>query len=487
VTTRFLAIRDGRPAAVTSFTHDPDSRILTRHDDYVLRMFRYDAAGQLTGITRRNAPPAVEIPAALRRGPDREQEHEELHLVYDAVGNRTMLRHGGMETHYRYDDADQLVAAEAAGRHISYRYDSSGRLTEETEGERRQVIEYDGFGLPAATSQLTPERVHRARTVFNGNSLLASLVLTEEEPRREEERSASARYRWSDGTVPQILTQRASPELDDAERDRPHRLDADFSYGYGRTFAAFEHDGATFHIDALGSVVRTDETGPWAQATSYETFGAPEEPVPSGHAPGRPAHPGGERRHEELSGPELPRFGYRGELALGPLVYLRARTYDAALGRFTSRDPISVTPMPGQAVNPYTYALNDPMDVTDPLGKWPLPPFVSHLVHAAAHRVDVARHAVAHGFDMTRHTVAHGTTRRTTSRSRATRPRTTSPWPGTPSRTPSTSYGTPSRMPRQRPAISSPGSAIRWGTGSPSTDAASPRHSRSPRWSRSPR
>ena len=73
--------------------------------------------------------------------------------------------------------------------------------------------------------------------------------------------------------------------------------------------------------------------------------------------------------------PELPRFGYRGELALGPLLDLRARAYDARLGRFTSRDPVpGDAPYGGQTANPYLYAGNDPVNFTDPLGTLLLAP-----------------------------------------------------------------------------------------------------------------
>jgi hypothetical protein len=59
------------------------------------------------------------------------------------------------------------------------------------------------------------------------------------------------------------------------------------------------------------------------------------------------------------------------------------------------------------AVSPYVYAANDPLNFTDPLGTWPLPPFVSHLVHRVAHSIDVGRHDIAHGFDIVRHDAAH--------------------------------------------------------------------------------
>jgi RHS repeat-associated protein len=67
----------------------------------------------------------------------------------------------------------------------------------------------------------------------------------------------------------------------------------------------------------------------------------------------------------------LPKFGYRGELALTqfpPLIYLRSRTYDAAVGRFTTRDPVLLPGGLTQPTAPYAYAGNDPLSQIDPLG-----------------------------------------------------------------------------------------------------------------------
>ena len=53
------------------------------------------------------------------------------------------------------------------------------------------------------------------------------------------------------------------------------------------------------------------------------------------------------------------------------LFFLRARYYDGITGRFISRDPVR-NPRP-RAVNPYQYALGDPVDFSDPTGLNPLP------------------------------------------------------------------------------------------------------------------
>jgi RHS repeat-associated protein len=338
---RFQVFRDDAPVSATELTRDPDGRILTERTGDQITEFRYDPVGQLV--------------YALRHGGDPRDRHE-FHWSYDAVGNRISARRGTAETRYRYDAADQLVQSETEGRHTEYRYDTSGRLTEEVTGDRRRQVEYNSFGLQVTVTRSRPGSTERIRPTFTGDGLLASLVIEAEEEHRDEQRSASARYLWSVGDrVPQILTQRARPALDDAEHDQPDRLDADFSYGYGRTFASWEHGAATFHRDVLGSAISTEDTAAWTQAARYDVFGEPTV------APER----------DEGRLPELPKFGFLGELALGPMVYLRARTYDAALGRFTTRDPAAVLATHGHANNPYIYCNNDPVNYTDPLGKLP--------------------------------------------------------------------------------------------------------------------
>jgi RHS repeat-associated protein len=51
------------------------------------------------------------------------------------------------------------------------------------------------------------------------------------------------------------------------------------------------------------------------------------------------------------------------------LVYLRARWYDSATGRFTTRDPFPGFADVPQTLHPYIYALNNPVNLTDPSGE----------------------------------------------------------------------------------------------------------------------
>ncbi len=85
------------------------------------------------------------------------------------------------------------------------------------------------------------------------------------------------------------------------------------------------------------------------QARSYEPFG----------------------KQLSTAGNPLTKYGYTGEWTdPTSLVYLRARYYDPATGRFISKDPVRGFPNLPQTLNPYTYAINNPVRYTDPSGEF---------------------------------------------------------------------------------------------------------------------
>ena len=65
-------------------------------------------------------------------------------------------------------------------------------------------------------------------------------------------------------------------------------------------------------------------------------------------------------------------LGFRGELVVDGLVWLRARAYDPATRAFLAPDPLEAVPGTAFAANPYHYAGNDPVNQVDPLGLRPV-------------------------------------------------------------------------------------------------------------------
>jgi RHS repeat-associated protein len=66
--------------------------------------------------------------------------------------------------------------------------------------------------------------------------------------------------------------------------------------------------------------------------------------------------------------PNYWRYGGEQRDAENGLHYLRARYYDAATGRFLSKDPLSGGADQPQTQNPYPYVMNNPMTLSDPSG-----------------------------------------------------------------------------------------------------------------------
>jgi RHS repeat-associated protein len=64
------------------------------------------------------------------------------------------------------------------------------------------------------------------------------------------------------------------------------------------------------------------------------------------------------------------------------LVYLRARWYDSATGRFTTRDPFPGFAALPQTLHPYVYVNNNPVNLTDPSGEIPIETLLDIVVFA---------------------------------------------------------------------------------------------------------
>ncbi len=74
----------------------------------------------------------------------------------------------------------------------------------------------------------------------------------------------------------------------------------------------------------------------------------------------------------EAQGVAPARWGFAGEYeAPDGLIYLRARWYDPATGRFLTRDPFPGLALLPQTQHPYVYVANNPVNLTDPEGEIP--------------------------------------------------------------------------------------------------------------------
>ena len=71
--------------------------------------------------------------------------------------------------------------------------------------------------------------------------------------------------------------------------------------------------------------------------------------------------------------PTTPQLGWRGELHIDGLTWLRNRAYDPTTRAFLTPDPLPPVPGTPTVANPYHYANNDPINQLDPWACDPSP------------------------------------------------------------------------------------------------------------------
>ena len=246
--------------------------------------------------------------------------------TYDAAGNRVSKNEAGVVTRYVYDEANQLTREERDGRITRYLHDAGGNMVRRVAPEGITDYAYDaesrlaGVGLPGGkkiTFGYDPlgRRVWKSdgktRTYFlYDNDNLASVLGEDRKP---------------------LVSFISGPDLDDyLEASR------------GSETSYFLRDGINTVV-GLG-----DQGGGLAQRYAFLPFGKPA------------VSPEGNLVSVSYTGRELdPDTG---------LYYMRARYYDAELGRFISQDPVVGLKDQPQSFNRYAYAFNNPVSKIDPTG-----------------------------------------------------------------------------------------------------------------------
>jgi RHS repeat-associated protein len=306
---------------------DSDGDLIVRYE------YERDANGRPTVVREVTADDTAKTTYAYDRlGRLTREEQPDgtvLQFEYDAAGNRTRLAHTASngskrETRYCYGGDNRLLMA---GDEV-FEHDRSGRVTRRTAGDgSTRSYSYDTTGrLLAAES---PEHTVRYRYSATGERLA----------------------RITDGERADLAHAGLLPSL-------VHHDDGDTSTDLVRgheAFAQHTSSGQRYLLtDGLGSTRRVlDGRGRVVQELAYDAFGSPLGDAPD------PATP-----------------GFAGEMWGGEeqLVFLRARYYDPALGRFLSPDPIAGDPLQPQRPNPYVYVRNGPTYRIDPTGLQSEPP-----------------------------------------------------------------------------------------------------------------
>lgn len=233
---------------------------------------------------------------------------------YDASGNRIKQKENkSSETIYTYDENDRLLTEKKGTQEaVAYTYDANGNVTGKSDGtvqafdDRNRMISYKSE---------------------DGTTIIYSYYPDDMRKSKKEGTSTEITHVWLDDEI----------ALD---------LNGDevvSSYIHGEKLICASY--GWYLYNAHGDVIAlTDESGNIKRSYAYNAFG-----VQSGS-------------NEDDQNP----YRYCGEYydVESGYTYLKARYYDADIGRFISEDPA----LDGD--NWYAYCGNDPVNMIDPTGMW---------------------------------------------------------------------------------------------------------------------
>jgi RHS repeat-associated protein len=320
VTTIFGYDNVGRP---TSIRYERGANIIASFD------YGYDAVGNR--VWRRNTDGRQEsyaydelyrlIWVSYPGHPGFSQEE----YAYDATGNRIRksVYHGGpwQHSYFSYDAADRLLndgngscAYDANGSLLgcgsqSFSWDAQGHLSYAYTGGLETNYVYDGDGRRTGWYRGSTSREYLVNTVAAPHEAL-----------KETDQNGNGTY---------------------------------FVYGHDLLYVIDSRGPRYHHTDALGSVmVTTDANGRNEASNDFHVFG---DYRGYGYTY--------ERTRRRFTGEEDDDNG---------LIYLRARFYHPASGRFLSRDPFPMNEADSQSINRYVYVQNNPVNLTDPTGEIPV-------------------------------------------------------------------------------------------------------------------
>jgi RHS repeat-associated protein len=277
-------------------------------------------------------------------------------LTRDAAGRIVEAIVDADTRRFSYDAAGQLLSADTPQGEFSFSYDANGRLERERSPVATLDYEYDAAGQLLARRRDTDAAVTAYEYDGAGRRI------------REAGDDFSRTWRWDElGRLARIET--SVPGGDEPPRSTSVAVDAlgELAQVDG-TALMWDTADALTPLTWIGRQAVVGHGSPWALAgDGVAAWLAPDWQGTIGDAARDPwgAVP-------DASGAGALALGYRGEVEFDDQTWLRNRVYEPVTRSFLQPDPRPPVPGTPWAANPYHYAANDPLSLSDPLGLRPV-------------------------------------------------------------------------------------------------------------------
>ena len=345
---RLQSLTQGTTNVLVTYTYDASGQ-LTRENkgNGTFTTYNYDASGQLVALTNHASLATV---------------LSFFNYTYDAKGNRLTMTTAAGVTSYGYDALNQLTSVTyPGGRHVTYTYDAAGNRT---------LVSDNGTNTAYTANSLNQYTQAGAGTFGydTGGNMTSRIDATGTTTYDYDAENRLVRVATPTNGVFQYtydaLGNRTSVTHDGVTSRYLHDpiglVDVAAEYdGSGALIARYDHalglvarsdaasNSAFYSFDALGNTRElTGAGGTVLNVYDYDAFGAAtvaSEGVPNA-------------------------FRFVGRLGVAEetprLHSMRSRYYTAAIGGYTSEDPMGVT----GGVNARIYVGNSPQNYVDPLG-----------------------------------------------------------------------------------------------------------------------
>ncbi len=385
------------------FTYDNNDNVITMSNGAGTTAMVYDSLNQLTQY--------------------RDPYNKTVSFTYDAAGNKTSVIYpGGNTVSYAYDNANNLLSVadwlghtftytyDAAGRttqllypngaHCNYEFDNAGRLISKINSfSNNAIISGSTFTLDAIGNRITEQRLgqvpsallplSRAYSYANDDRMLSDSIwnfTNDNSGNRTAESNGTktASYifsvdnllnSWVDtaginsiysynpfgNRIAKVVGANSNRYVLDISSglsvisqitDASGAVKSNYVYGLGLLESVDASNNALYyHFDAMhNTTVLTDQNAVIKDTYTYDPFGT------------LLSHTGTTTQPFTFLG----EYGVEQESSV--LYYARARYYDAANGRFLSKDVYPIDLNNPQTLNRYVYATNNPVSIFDYTG-----------------------------------------------------------------------------------------------------------------------